>query len=772
MAAYALTIFTGAFLLFQVQPLIGKYILPWFGGGPGVWTTCMLFFQVLLLGGYAYAHFTSRWLKPRTQAIVHLALLAAALALLPITPSDSWKPHGGGNPTLQILALLAVSLGLPYFVLSSTGPLIQQWFSRAKPGVSPYRLYALSNLGSLLALVSYPFFFETHFTRKIQAGLWAWGLVAYVVCCGFCAVRLWKSEVSRLKSGVQSPMSKVQGQESEVSDTLAPAINSSPSTINRFLWLLLPACASVLLLATTNKLCQDVAVIPFLWVVPLALYLLSFIICFDSPRWYVRFPFTLALIAALGGLCWALFNASDLALSKQVALYCGGLFICCMVCHGELYRLKPDPRHLTEFYLMIAAGGALGGLFVAVAAPLLFTDYFELHWGLFLCGLLFLLVCATDRSGSPSTLDTQPMPPNPTWRWMACVLPLVVFGGLDQILAWLSVHTKAMPKACFTGLRIGTVTLVVLAVVGWIARRKYKTFQHWRFLSCAWLFLGLIALGAVLWSQARDSGSERVSRSRNFYGVLTVYEHEKSDPLAHHFLLQHGRITHGLQFVDPVQSTWPISYYGPDSGIGLGVGALPLGPRRIGVVGLGTGTMAAFGRAGDYLRFYEINPQVQAVATSWFSYLPKCLGKVEVAPGDARLSLEREPPQHFDLLVLDAFSSDAIPVHLLTKEAFDVYGRHLNTNGIVAVHISNHYLDLEPVVVNLARQFGYKLASIDFDENDEEWWFYGSTWILLSHSDQILSRPEIRNVASVVHTNLTKVPLWTDDFASLFQILR
>jgi hypothetical protein len=536
------------------------------------------------------------------------------------------------------------------------------------------------------------------------------------------------------------------------------------------LWLLLPACASVLLLATTNKICQDVAVIPFLWVLPLALYLLSFIICFDSPRWYVRFPFTLALIAALGGLCWALSNGSDLALSKQVALYCGGLFICCMVCHGELYRLKPDPRHLTEFYLMIAAGGALGGLFVAVAAPLVFTDYFELHWGLFLCGLLFLVVCATDAGRSPKSGARSPM--WDPWRWIACALALLAFVSLDRLLVWLPAHTKALSKAYSTDLRIGILPVIVLAAGYWAVSRKYKSFQHWRLLSCTWLFLGLIALGVVLWKQAHDSGSELVSRSRNFYGVLTVYEHEKNVPLSHYFLLQHGRITHGLQFVDPVQSTWPISYYGPDSGIGLGVGALPVGPRRIGVVGLGTGTMAAFGRAGDYLRFYEINPQVQAVATSWFHYLPKCLGKVEVAPGDARLTLEREAPQHFDLLVLDAFSSDAIPVHLLTKEAFDVYGRHLNTNGIIAVHISNHYLDLEPVVVNLARQFDYKLASIDCEENDEEWWLYGSTWILLSHSEQVLNRPAIRNAAGIIKAHSDRVPLWTDDFASLFQILR
>jgi spermidine synthase len=770
MTAYALTIFTGAFLLFQVQPLIGKYILPWFGGGPGVWTTCMLFFQVLLLGGYAHAHFTSRWLKPRTQAILHLVLLAAALALLPITPSDSWKPHGGGNPTLQILALLAASLGLPYFVLSTTGPLLQQWFSRAQPGRSPYRLYALSNVGSLLALVSYPFFFETHFTRKIQAGLWAWGLVAYVLCCGFCALRLWKS-------GVQSPKSKVQDQEPEADltedatrNTHAPPINYQPSTLNHLLWLLLPACASVLLLATTNKLCQDVAVIPFLWVVPLALYLLSFIICFDSPRWYVRYPFTLALIAALGGLCWALFNASDLSLSKQVAIYCGGLFICCMVCHGELYRLKPDPRHLTGYYLMIAAGGALGGLFVAVAAPLLFNDYYELHWGIFLCGLLFLLVCVTAHAGSPGS-DVPSSKWN-EWRWLACTLVFLVFAGLDRSLTWLSAHGGTLAKGHVIGLRIGVWSLLVLGIAFWIARRKFRGFQHWRFLTCAWLSLGLIGLSAILWKQAHAAGSERVYRSRNFYGVLTVEEHEKKDPTSHYFLLQHGRITHGLQFVDPAQAMLPVSYYGAESGIGLGVAALSAGHRRIGVVGLGTGTMAAFGRAGDYLCFYEINPQVQAVAKSWFSYLPKCPGKVEVALGDARLSLEREPPQHFDLLVLDAFSSDAIPVHLLTKEAFEVYQRHLNTNGIIAVHISNHYLDLEPVVVKLARHFGYKLVSIDYDETDDSWWLYSSTWILLSHSEQIINSPAIRNAASTVKTNDSKVPLWTDDFASLFQILR
>ena len=776
MPAYALTIFIGAFLLFQVQPLMGKYILPWFGGGPGVWTTCMLFFQVLLLGGYAYAHFTTQWLKPRKQALLHLVLLAAALALLPITPGDGWKPHGGGNPTLQILALLSVSLGLPYFVLSSTGPLIQHWFSRANPGVSPYRLYALSNVGSLLALVSYPFYFETHFTRITQATLWAWGLVAYVICCTLCAVRLWKAEG--------------RAQNAEAAATEHATRNTQhvpkPSILNQLLWLLLPACASVLLLATTNKLCQDVAVVPFLWILPLALYLLSFVICFDSPRWYVRLPFTVALIAAMTGWCWALFYGSEWSLWKQVAVYNAGLFICCMVCHGELYRLKPDPRHLTRFYLMIAAGGALGGLFVAVAAPLLFTDYYELHWGLFLCGLLFLLVCIADRqpeSGAQSRAlpgaTASPTPaPRPAartdWRWFACILPLFVFGGLDWFITRLARHSATISKGYFTGFRVGMWAILALLVVSWIARKKFRSFRHWHFLACLWLLLGLAGLGATLWIQARQSGEERVYRSRSFYGVLTVYEHYRSDPESHYFLLQHGRITHGLQFVDPERATWPVSYYGPQSGIALGVEALPAGPRRIGVVGLGTGTMAAFGRAGDYVRLYEINPQVQRVATSWFTYLPRCKGKAEVALGDARLSLEREPPQHFDLLVLDAFSSDAIPVHLLTKEAFEVYERHLNTNGIIAVHISNHYLDLEPVVVNLARHFGYKLAAIDYDDTESEgdWWLYSSTWILLTRDPRIIASPAIHAAAYTVHTNSTKVPLWTDDFTSLYQVLK
>ena len=699
MFVYALTIFTGAFLLFQVQPLIGKYILPWFGGATGVWTTCMLFFQMLLLGGYAYAHFTSRWLKPRRQAIVHLALLVAALALLPITPSDSWKPDGGGNPTLQILALLVVSLGLPYFVLAATSPLLQHWFSRTHPGVSPYRLYALSNVGSLLALISYPVYFETHFTRKAQAALWGWGLVLYAVGCGFCAIKLWQAK------GVECRVSSDKGGKSEMRSQASATLNSlsrrsegkadQPSTFNPLLWLLLPACASVLLLATTNRMCQEVAVIPFLWVLPLALYLLSFIICFDSPRWYRRSVFIPALMASWG-VCWLFFTGSAALVYLQLSVYSTGLFICCMVCHGELYRIRPDPRYLTGFYLMIAAGGALGGLFVTIIAPLIFTDYFELQWGLLLCGgLLLVMVCR------PNQVPKRPK----LWRYIAGVLGL-----------------------------------------------------------------GLAAFGIMLWQQAHPADSSKIYKSRNFYGVLTVNSKRDGGP-DWYFELHHGYTLHGMQFVDPSRAAWPTTYYIEKSGVGLAMHALPAGHRRIGLVGLGAGTLAAYAQAGDDFHFYEINPEVERIATSRFSYLTNCPAKVEVTLGDARLSLEREPPQNFDLLVLDAFNSDAIPVHLVTKEAFTIYERHLKTNGIIAVHVSNRNLNLEPVMYNIARQFNYHAVTVDYDPPSQQWWQMRSIWILFSHGGEFIDSAALRVAARPPRTDSASIPLWTDDFSSLFQIL-
>jgi hypothetical protein len=731
MAVYALTIFTGAFLLFLVQPLIGKYILPWFGGAPAVWTTCMLFFQVLLLGGYAYAHFSARWLKPRIQVITHLVLVAAALALLPITPADAWKPADGGDPTLRILGLLLASIGLPYLVLAATSPLMQHWFSRTNPGVSPFRLYALSNIGSMLALLSFPVYFETQFTRTWQARLWGWGLIVYAAGCALCAWKFWQAKMAETpeesvpKSHAQNPILRPEATEGRPKPE---SLNSQPSTLNRLLWLLLPACASTLLLATTNMLCQEVAVIPFLWVLPLSLYLLSFIICFDSPRWYVRLPFALALAAALAGICWMLFLGTEASMYLQLIIYPTGLFICCMVCHGELYRLRPDPRYLTGFYLVIAAGGALGGLFVAVAAPLIFNDYYELHWGLFLCGLLFLMVCL--RGLNPENQKKKD-------------------GG------------------------------------------RIKFSQPQRTAGCVVLTAGLVALGAALWIQSHSQlnltpqtdptrkghpyAKTRVERSRNFYGVLAVYQHDAVEWNTHLMEFSHGRTLHGIQFTDPERARWATAYFSELSGIGMLMQALPPGNRRFGVVGLGAGTLAAYPKKGDYLHMYEINPEVLRLASKWFTYLTNCQGKLEMTMGDARLSLETEPPQNFDLLVLDAFNSDAPPVHLLTKEAFAIYERHMKTNGLIAVNISNKRINLEPVVANLAREFHYKLAIVDNPAPQDKPWIMTASWALLARDDtgeKIINSPAIQLASHPPLTNSVHIRLWTDDFASLFQIIR
>ncbi|HWQ93595.1 MAG TPA: fused MFS/spermidine synthase [Clostridia bacterium] len=778
MLIYALTIFLGAFLLFQVQPLIGKFILPWFGGGPGVWSACLLFFQTLLLAGYAYAHGTTRWLKPAKQALLHLVLLAAAVVLLPITPENAWRPQGAENPTGHILLLLLVTVGLPYFVLASTGPLLQHWFSVTRGGAAPYRLYALSNAGSLLALLSYPVLFETQLTRAAQAGFWGWGLAAYALCAALCTLGFLKASRAGAAAATAATGSY-----------LPVSTRRRIPVLDRFLWLLLPACASALLLAVTNKLCLDVASVPFLWVAPLAIYLLSFILCFDSPRWYRLLPYTLLLIAALAGICLALFQAADWPVWKQIAVYCGGLFISCMVCHGELYRLRPEPRQLTGFYLAISAGGALGGLFVAVVAPWMFPDYFELHWALLLCGALALAACVR---GSPakSSPERNPFehrtpgdPPglNPAetackqenryWRWMACLLTLAVCGALHGLVAWVFAKNN-LPGGWALALSIGLWGILAGLALLLAARGHFQTFLFWRQLSCGWLTLGLAALGVVLWLHARESGRDATYRSRNFYGVLTIHEYRKDEPLCEYRLLQHGRITHGLQFVDREQARWPVSYYGQGSGVSLAFQAFPPGGRRLGVIGLGTGTLAASAEPGDYVRIYEINPEVHHVAATHFSYLRDCKGEVEVILGDARLSMEREESQQFDLLAMDAFSSDSIPVHLLTREAFETYHRHLKTNGVIAVHISNHFLDLEPVVRSLAAHFQYGVTTIDYEETDDEWWLYSSTWMLLSRNQALLNRAEICAAAVPANTNAPAVPLWTDDFASVWQILK
>ena len=765
MPAFALTIFAGAFLLFQVQPLIGKYILPWFGGSPGVWTTCMLFFQMLLLGGYAYAHVVSRRLQPRAQAVVHLVLLAGALATLPITPGDHWKPHAGGDPTWHILALLAVSLGLPYLVLSATGPLMQEWFRRLAPGTSPYRLYALSNVGSLLALVSYPFYFETHFTRKAQAQFWSWGLVFYALCCGLCAYRVWRRAPADTRQVIEN------------ADDVPP-----PSLGRRALWLSLPACASILLLAVTNKMCQDVAVIPFLWVLPLGLYLLSFIICFDSPRWYSRFYYTLALVGAMVAVCVALFQGTDMPIVRQIVIYSATLFVGCMICHGELYHLKPHPQHLTSFYLMIAAGGAVGGLFVALVAPALFSNFYEMHLSLAVIVLLLLIISYSGRNA----LSPQ------RWRILFVLLAVGAAYGVGQgtvaALGWLRDRDILRPSPLLdygSWMRMERYHWVVWVVAGvialvWLLRwRRRGRVANWHLMSCSLLGVGFVALVVALGAQIREAVQGAVVSARNFYGVLSVFEYNEYGPDSRYYLLQHGRITHGLQFASPHRAREITSYFGASSGLGLALRQFPRQQnQRIGLLGLGVGTITAYGKPGDYIRVYEINPQIKQIAEKPFTYVAHSDAKVEIVMGDGRLSMENEPPQNFDILIMDAFSSDAVPVHLLTREAFEIYQRHLKPDGAILVNISNRYLDLRPVVENAARLFNFQCHTINSEDGtadetgDAGWWLYASTWMILSRNQEFMNRSALRNAASPDTSGIRDIPLWTDDYSSMFRILQ
>jgi hypothetical protein len=680
----ALTMLLGAFLLFLVQPLIGKFILPWFGGSPAVWTTCMLFFQLVLFGGYVYAHLSQSRLGPRGQALLHLALVAAALAALPVAPSPSWKPTGTTAPTLRILLLLLATVGLPYFALSATSPLVQAWFSRRYPGRSPYRLYALSNVGSLAALLSYPFLIEPRLDVVRQSWMWSGSFLIYAGLCAACLACLW--ELRHPAAG--GPVAAADA---------PPAADepATPSWSRRLLWLALPACASVLLLATTNHVCQDIAVIPFLWIVPLTLYLATFIIAFDRERWYARGIWaTAAMLLILAVTRYEHtddFFGRDLGPVPEIVLYFAAMFCACMVCHGELVRLRPAARHLTEFYLLISAGGALGGVFVSLLAPGLFRTFLEWPIGLFACYVIAAV---------------------------------------------------ALVRAAAQGRRPGVRTAVVLAAA----------------------LAGLAGMAA--W---QDAPATAIDRARNFYGVVSVRERDRDDPARHRVTLWHGRIRHGTQFVDPARSRRPTAYYAEESGVGRALLRLrERGPARVGVIGLGIGTLAAYARPGDSYRFYEINPEVVRMAQSHFTYLRECRGRSEILLGDARLTLENEPPQGFQLLALDAFSGDAVPAHLLTREAFQVYMKHLAPGGVIAVNITNSYLSLAPVVRGEARACGLQTIRVSTPE-DEARLVDFSDWMLLTADEGLVKA--IPSLPPPDARDDFQVPLWTDARSDLFAIL-
>jgi len=673
---FAVTVILSACLLFLVQPLIAKIILPWFGGTSAVWSAALVFFQVCVLAGYSYAHWLTTHVQPRSQRLIHGALLLVACALMPIMPSDGLRPTAEGDPTLQILWLLTATVGLPALMLSTTSPLLQVWYMRRLGSEPPYWLFAWSNAGSLLALLSFPFVLEPAFNAQILA--WGWSGL-------FVVFALLSIGVAYLSGGVETAPTERQ----QATSTPAPNLGQM------IVWVVLAAGASGLLVAVSANMSANVAPIPLLWVLPLALYLLTFIMAFSGRRFYHPTWF-FPLVALSIGVMATLYTQSlaNWPIEYVIPAYLVSLFIVCLACHGELVSRRPASRFLTRFYLLISFGGALGGAFVAVIAPNIFETYAEMPVLLIVIAELYVLL-QWNRRGSRRTL-------------------------------WL--------------VRIAMV-VGVISLVGHLMRAEIEV-RH----------------GNVL-------------VERNFYGVLTVRDDLASVELARRHLV-HGSISHGYQFLSDNYRNLRGSYFSTSSGVGRALTALQTdGPVRFGVVGLGVGVMSGYVRSGDYVRLYEINPDVVHIADHFFTFLPNARNTgadLDVLLGDARLTLERQSPQQFDLLAIDAFSSDAIPSHLLTNEAFELYFKHLKPNGVLAVHISNRYVDLVPVCARAAEHVG-KAARVVRSLSDGI--FDTSIWVLVTDNQALFNRAQFQDASMYEATATPTFAGWTDQYSSLWPLL-
>ncbi len=719
MLIYALTVFLSAFLLFQVQPMVARFILPWFGGAALVWTTCMLFFQVVLVAGYAYSHVITRRLAPRWQWIVHFAVVVAAVLVLPIRPGDEWKPVDGNEPTWRILGLLTAVIALPFFVLSTTGPLIQKWQSITHPQRSPYRLFALSNFASLAALISYPFLFERQFTLD-QQDSW-WSIAFYVFAC----LVVWSGYRFSKIAGQEVPAATTEkGSQSETTKGVGL------SFLTVLLWVGLPFLASVQLLATTNLMTQEIGSHPFLWIVPLALYLLTFILCFDREVWYVRPVFQLGLFAT-GFLASLVYAAGvDVPVTLQIAIYAALLFFSSMCCHGELARLKPAHQHLTFYYLLISIGGALGGIFVAIIAPRVFVEFDEFPLSL----VAVVLVCVSCLFGPGSFRSYRPVR---WWQWGGYIICLI---------------------------------------------------------SGAWLIL---FVGEGYFRARQETGeTTTVKMVRNEYGLLKVNE-DLSDQDYVVRRLVHGQIKHGFQVRESFFRKLATSYYGTTSGVGRAIRYFQASGDEdaddglhIGAIGLGTGTLAVWVRPGDSIHFFEINPAVETIAREEFSYLTDCEGTAKVTLGDARIQLEREAADseapRYHVLIADAFSSDSIPMHLLTLEALQLYRQRIRDEGIIAIHTSNRFLVLENVVRRIAEELGLQAYIVedrpssrsifDYDKQtvvNVNRWMDSSTWVLLTSNPRFIESAEMESIRDDADKwpDERHTALWTDDFAPLAPVV-
>lgn len=759
-------IFLGAFLMFQLELITGKLLLPDFGSSASVWVTCLVFFQFALLLGYGYAHVLSRF-SLRWQALVHVAAAAVILAgvgwrigashtLLSAALMDPARLVR--RPVAELVWLLTLGIGAPFVLLATTSSLVQAWYARVTSDTaadgqgsgSTYRLYALSNAGSLLGLLAYPFLVELLMPLRLQQAVWTAGLLVYGACLVSVAARAsaWGS-VHRLAPAATASSGRGHQAVGVAAAPPAPAASFPPSAIeNRqspIACLLLSACGSALLVSTTNQLCQDVSPIPMLWVLPLAVYLLTFILAFSGNRTVLRLPSL--LLSALGaGVAWAtLHYQMQLRLLPQVGGHIVALFLTTLACHTALYQRRPPAQDLTRFYLLVAAGGAIGGILAGAVAPMALNGLWE-----YPIALVASVVLAT---GCECGL-VWPRPPGRGLQTGVSVLksPAGAGGHVAEVKA-----ESPLPPPQSTIARPWSSSSGVLWVIPAIA-------------------------GLLLWQHSRQVLDGTVLSTRSFYGALHVTEQIKGSGANQLsvFSLLNGRIAHGMQ---PNRSSYrfrPSAYFTESSGLGLGVARVrelrgDAGPLRLGVIGLGVGTVAAYGRPGDEVRFYEINPDVIRIAHDerYFTYLAECRAKVDVVEGDARLTmaaeLARGAAQAYDILVLDAFSGDAIPSHLLTREAFDIYLRHLAPNGLIAWHATNRHVDFAPLGVAIARDRGMQVSVIDTPGDMRI--SAPATWILMTRNEALLASPAIQR-ASVPPESIHPVRVWTDDFNTLYALLK
>ena len=728
-ALFTATLFLSSALLFLVQPMFAKLVLPLLGGTPAVWNTCMVFFQACLLAGYAYSHLLSRWLTIRLQVIVHAMLLATPLLVLPLKIPAGWIPPTTGNPAIWLLLLLTATVGLPFFVVSTTGPLVQKWFAASGHHTAndPYFLYAASNLGSMVALLGYPLIVESLWPLANQTRGWSLGyglLSIALIACGWTIGRKDERDVGKLLS---TPSAK-------------------PTSRTRLWWVFLAFVPSSYLLGVTTFVTTDIAAVPLLWVLPLAGYLLTFILVFTKRPPLSHRLMRRLLAPAILGVAMLLLARAAQPIGFVLGVHLAAFSIAAMVCHGELATSRPDASHLTEFYLLMSVGGVLGGLFNALLAPILFKGTVEYQIAIALACVVFAR--HDERTAAVGRL-----------RNIRSKISFPLAVGLSAFFG-----PKWLQATQGPALVLGAAVPVVFCML----TLRNRT----RFAVCVAILLAVTTLG--------DLRRRRLLHSeRSFYGVHRIYEADFPESSHFSYLkfteLYHGSTIHGRQ--QGTYATSPLTYYGVTSPIGDVMSSLR-GPLNVAVVGLGVGSLAAYADAQTTLTYYEIDPAVVWAAqdSGYFTFLSdarKRGAKIGVILGDARITLRDAKPDNSDLLVLDAFSGDSVPVHLLTRQAMAIYTSKLAPHGLLAVHISNLYLDLQPIIAALARDAGYVAYSrddLDLTESDRLWGKSASQWVVVARAAD-----DLKMLAQNPRWHrLTGLPqfLWTDDFSNILRVFR